>query len=209
MEHITYNMEHRTWNKKQEKELGVSSAAPCPGGFSLVETIVAIAILSVAIIAPMSLARQGLSGAAYARDQVTAFYLAQEAIEFARNTRDNNNLQDKSGSSSWLSGLGFCMAPNRCGIDVTAAAASQVVDCSVIGNCLLTFNTVDGIYGLRQGGSWRNTIFTRTLQIASFTVNGDSNAADLTATVTWMSGKISKSLTVSEKIFDWFPKPAQ
>ncbi len=42
-------------------------------GFSIVETIVAIAILSLAVVAPLTLAERGLSSSVYARDQVTAW----------------------------------------------------------------------------------------------------------------------------------------
>src|SRR3989338_617192 len=78
-------------------------------GFSLVETIVAIAILTFAMVAPLSLAQRGLNASIYARDQITAFYLAQEAIEYVRNVRDTNNLEGFSGGAAWLSGLEECI----------------------------------------------------------------------------------------------------
>lgn len=59
---------------------------------TLVETLVAISILAVAIVAPMTLTMQSLSAAYYARDQVIASNLAQEAIEAVRAVRDHNIL---------------------------------------------------------------------------------------------------------------------
>src|SRR3989338_6485255 len=68
-------------------------------GFTLVETLVAVMLLSVAVVAPMSLAARSLGSAYYARDQITAFYLAQEAIEALRSIRDSQILII-AGSSS-------------------------------------------------------------------------------------------------------------
>ena len=47
-------------------------------GFTLIETLVAISLLMVAIVAPMSLTARSLATAYYARDQITAFHLAQK-----------------------------------------------------------------------------------------------------------------------------------
>ncbi len=61
-------------------------------GFTLVETLVAITILLLAIGGPMFAVSQSLKSSYYARDQITAFYLAQDAIEYIRNLRDENAL---------------------------------------------------------------------------------------------------------------------
>jgi prepilin-type N-terminal cleavage/methylation domain-containing protein len=187
-------------------------------GFSIVETIVAIAILAVAIVAPLSLAQRGLNASIYARDQVTAFYLAQEAIEYVRNVRDNNNLLGRSGSNDWLKDLENCNG-QTCGLDVTIAPPT-IITCAGAGSdrCLLVFNATTGIYGdfgLRAPGGtlssgWQATSFTRTLQISPFSIGTDNNAAaDLAVTVSWRSGPIQKSLTLNDKIFDWFPAPVE
>ena len=178
-------------------------------GFSLVETIVAIAILSLAMVAPLSLAQKSLNAAMYAKDQVTAFYLAQEAIEYARNIRDNNSLNNLSGGGSWLSGLDNCIYPKMCGIDVTIGS---IVDCSSNPNlCKVTFNPTSnvGVYGLQTGGVWKKTSFSRNLQITKAAVGADFNGeADLVATVSWQTGLISKNIQIQEKLFNWFPPPA-
>ena len=70
----------------------ISTTKTSQAGMTLIETLVAITILTVAIVSPMSLTMQSLSASYYARDQVIAFNLAQEAIESLRARRDANIL---------------------------------------------------------------------------------------------------------------------
>jgi type II secretory pathway pseudopilin PulG len=49
-------------------------------GFTLLETLVAVSVLMIAITATFTAAQSGLSAAIEAKDQVVAFYLAQEAV---------------------------------------------------------------------------------------------------------------------------------
>ncbi len=51
-------------------------------GFTLVETLVAITVLLVGIIGPIYIATEGIKAAMYAKDQVIAGYLAQDALEY-------------------------------------------------------------------------------------------------------------------------------
>jgi prepilin-type N-terminal cleavage/methylation domain-containing protein len=76
-------------------------------GFSMIETLVAITMLTLAVTAPLTLAGQGLIAANYAKDQVTAFNLAQEAIELVRFHRDNQLIAIGRGTSSadWLTNI--------------------------------------------------------------------------------------------------------
>ena len=66
-------------------------------GFTLIETLAAIMLITVSIVAPMELTVQSLSAAYYARDQITASNLAQEGIEAVRAVRDANVLKIAEG----------------------------------------------------------------------------------------------------------------
>lgn len=165
-------------------------------GFTFVETLVAIAILLMAIVAPLTLASQGLAASRVARDQVIATYLAQEVIEFARNARDSNTLE----GNSWLADLDDCIG-GPCMLDVPAG---EIAPCPG-GNCdPLTFDGATGFYGLSpedEVGDITTTKFTRSLSIVIDAENPSETL--LTATVSWKDGLASRSLSVEESLLDW------
>ncbi len=70
-------------------------------GFTLIETLVAIAILLIALTAPLTLASRSISYTSMARDQIIASYLAFDAME-ATLARKQSNV---SAGEEWDSGL--------------------------------------------------------------------------------------------------------
>ena len=77
-------------------------------GFTLIETIVAITILMISIVGPLALASKGIVYAEYVRDEITAFNLAQEAMESIRNIRDENISNRLPGG--WLLDIDKCLS---------------------------------------------------------------------------------------------------
>ena len=59
-------------------------------GFTLVEALTAIFILTFVIVGLMTVVSSSLFAARYARDEVTANYLLQEVIDYVRNDRDTS-----------------------------------------------------------------------------------------------------------------------
>lgn len=70
-------------------------------GFTLIETIVAIFLLTVGVTGAFSLMQKVTSFASVSSSQLTASYLAQEGIETVRNIRDTNYLK----SEVWDNGI--------------------------------------------------------------------------------------------------------
>jgi prepilin-type N-terminal cleavage/methylation domain-containing protein len=73
--------------KFKQKNKGQTVLSPSKG-FTLVETLVAIAIFTMSILGLMSVMAQGISDTTYAKQKIIATYLAQEGIEYVRNMRD-------------------------------------------------------------------------------------------------------------------------
>ena len=176
-------------------------------GFTLIETLVAITVLTVAISAPLSLASQSLSTAYTARDQVTAFHLAQEAVEAVRAQRDHNILDNlKNGSNTdWLDGLiveaiGDPVKPFM--VD-SLSPVKNFIECTSdnpISCTNLLFDDTTGFYGHTNGVQSR---FKRYVTITE--IPGTSlEEARIRSTVEWSSGVTNtRKVVVEENIYNW------
>jgi len=114
-------------------------------GFTLIETLVAITILTLAISGPLFTANRAIVAAENARDQLTALYLAQEGVEYVRMMRDNSYLaayRDESGTDvsiiawdNFINGLSGsssvrqCRAPKFCTLDPVQGSISPLASC--------------------------------------------------------------------------------
>lgn len=173
------------------------------GGFTFVETLVAIAVLLLAIAGPLFLASQGLRAARIARDQVNANYLAQEAIEYIRYKRDTNVLQN----NDWMTLLSPCVEPNACVLDIFT---NTITNCTDKGGCPVLFHEGTGKYGygdddgFLEGGTipsdWIATKFTRDITITDIVAGRE---AEIAVTVSWQDGMIERSYTLRENILNW------
>ena len=198
---LNYSLQNgfTTTSEKRNKSLFLfrSSAvgAKPRRGFTLIETFVATAVLLVSLAGPLSIAAQALRSSYYARDQVTAFYLAQEGLEYVRAKRDQNYLANPA--NPWLTGISDCVSPAVCTIDFpnfthTVCTGSPVVcPALLLNDTTRLFNTVSGT----------PSIFTRKLTILP--IAGTSDEVEVTVTVSWVSAGINRSFDISEHIFDW------
>jgi len=168
-------------------------------GFTLIETMVAVSLLSLAIVAPMSLASQSLASAYYARDQVTAFYLAQEAIESVRSIRDGNILQNSQGNTvNLLNGI-----PVGTPFLIDTRNNQTWTTCTT--NPLKTDGNFYG-YGTdpcnESEVGWTPSYFRRTV-LAQF-IPGTTDEIKVTVTISWTSGAFNgRSFSISENLYRW------
>lgn len=170
-------------------------------GFTLIETFVAISILTISIVAPMTLAAKSLSISYYVRDEVTASYLAQEAIETIRNVRDSNILNDLLTSSGIDQMTGI---PSSAGAKFTVDA--HVSGASAMQLCPTTCPPVQSngtFYGYPDGfGTWVPTRFTRT--VTATYVDAQKNDLRLVVGVTWTTGGFqTRKVTIAENLYRW------
>ncbi len=184
----------------------INSKAQKKRGFSLVETLVAISILMISIAGPMVLVGNGIRSSAFARDQVTAFYLAQDAIEAVRYLRDNNRIAKVESSDpdsvAWDTLTSYSCTPSSpCGIDT-----NRIYDGNTSG--LISTETDDdkllidsqGRYGYTSGDP---TIFRRWITITPVPGNEDKEV-EIVVTVDWSSGIIARKFSIRENLFYWY-----
>jgi Tfp pilus assembly protein PilV len=136
-------------------------------GFTLLEALMAVSILMVAVVAPITVSQKGLSSAVYAKSQMIASYLAQDAIEYIKNVRDQTAIQNNFEWDRALGNGGYfnkCLAPNGCMINTIKNAitenTSAVLDYS---NTSFLYKDSNGFYGYGAGGEVTN--FTRQIKI--------------------------------------------
>ncbi len=177
-------------------------------GFTLVETLVAILILTMALAGPIAIAEGDLHATLIAKDQITAYYLAQDAIEYVRSVRDSNNLSGNSSNATWLTGLSSCINANvggtaQCTIDSLNAT---VAACPTGGCPILNYDSVTngGYFNYNAGSA---SIFTRTVSILTpVPIPSGSNPfeAVVTVKVSWNdTARITRSVQVQENLFNW------
>lgn len=158
-------------------------------GFTLLETLVAISILTLSIAGAFTSAQSGLSSAILARDQIIAFQLGQEAVELVRNIRDNNTYL----GNNWLIGLQSCINTD-CFADVTNPSVPLGV-CT--GGCKV-FKDGNGFYV--QGGGGNPTGFTRIVRIEPIDLDQE---VKVIVEMSWSKGLINRTFEINEHMFNW------
>jgi prepilin-type N-terminal cleavage/methylation domain-containing protein len=169
-------------------------------GFTLVEAMVAIAILSISITGPLVIAQKGIASAVYSRDQVTAFYLAQEAVEYVRNARDTN----RNNGLDWKTGLGECVALN-CTIDATQDISLESAIATVASGPSnpISLNKSSGLYGYSAAVGWTPTLFRRLVSISS-PAGAEDREIIVSVKVSWSTTLFApqKEFSVKEILFN-------
>lgn len=163
----------------------------------MVETLVAVAILILAVAGPLVVVGRSLQGHNNAINQTTAEYLAQEAIEIVRNRRDQNLIHLSGHDPSPLTGGWMNGFPSSCSSSCLVQAMGNTFP-SGDSDTLLHLN--DGVYGYSGGTA---TTFRRTVTI---TGTGNPNERLVEVTITWElvpgTGRMG-TFTAREYIYNW------
>lgn len=163
-------------------------------GFTLIEAIVAIGVISVGFVGALVILSRSASQAGFLRERIIASHLAAEGIEVIKNIRDTNWL--KPSQTDWLSGLG----------DTSNGLVdfdSQSFKTSSYNSCL---NYANGFY--RHGTSAPcNTVFKRHIVLTkkSEIISGRSiNFLEVQSIVDWQEkGQAKPPITVIDHLYDW------
>lgn len=147
------------------------------GGFSLIEVMLSVFLLSAGMFAAISLIGGALRESLDSRNQLIASLLAQEGVELVRNIRDNNWA---SGAPDSFSNMPTATADN-CVINYNSAALLN-------GNCArtITQETLSYNGGFYNTGAAAPTKFKRKIVIVYDTgAFSTANTATLTSMVIW------------------------
>lgn len=158
-------------------------------GFTLLEAITAIFLLTVGIGGISGLISQLITASNISSQRLIAAYLAQEGIEIVRNIRDTNLLQ----GNNWDAGLNNCQT--GCEVDYTFTNKENPSLPSYDTGHFLNIDA-KGFYSYSEGTP---TIFKRKIQI----IEPQSNIMEVKVEVSWEERGRSYQLTAQENLYNW------
>lgn len=141
-------------------------------GFTIIETLVAVTILMISIAGPLTIAQKSLNASIYARDQVTASFLAQDFIEKIKNER-SNALMSGTVFNTWVTNYN-----NPCSVSTTLRVQT------------------DGYLDVGGGGTISKFKCVITLTSVS------QNQAKAEVFISWNNGSISNVVKLQNYLFN-------
>lgn len=184
--------------------------------FTLVETMIAVTILTLAVAGPLFTASRVIVAAQTARDQLTASYLAQEGVEYVRAMRDGSYLFAYRGgggdvstvawneflASSDATSIAECRAPSVCSLDPTLTmgygTGLALLHCGNNG-CPQLYLLNNGAYTVRDTLGGTATSFSRSVQV----VYVSDTEEKVISRVSWTFHGIPYSVTASDHLTPW------
>lgn len=159
-------------------------------GFTLLEVLFALLVMTVAIIGVFSLVQQTTSFLPLSGQRLVASYLAQEGIEIVRNLRDTNKIK----GNDWLTGLTGCAS----GCEADYSSQSLV---SWTGRYLLNNNSFYN-YTVGQATNYQRRIILTT-EDALENPDPDTDILKIEVQVSWHEKGRTHSFSATEKIYNW------
>jgi len=152
-------------------------------GFTMIEVIIAVFVLSLAGIGTFILIQQTLVGASQNRLQLTAYYLGQEGMEIVRNIRDRNWLQGQG----WTTGLAVNEDWQEADYQSAALVSSQDRIFKVDSN---------GFYNYSTGS---DTLFKREIRVIQL-----ADCLQVEVVIEWVVKGETRTVEVKDFLYNWY-----
>lgn len=224
-------MHFRRWRHNEQQNNMQKFYTQKNRGFTLVETMVAIFILTLALGALLSVTSNSFYSSRYAKNEITATYLLQEPIDFIRNDRDTIAFQSVEDSTATVSGWKaflakygyvegsgptFCFAPEGCYFEpalyptlLSIFACTPSSSGTIDGCPILNYNedaTASGYYTY-QTTNTIPSLFRRKVQMAvnlnNVDADGHPEEVDIKVTVEWKNGNLLRTRTLQASLLNW------
>lgn len=208
--------------KNYELKIKTKNKSKSDGGFTIIETLVALSIFTLSILGILVATSFGISDSTFVKNRLTATYLAQEGLELVHNVRDAQSLYaDASPWTTFLSSLSSCVpTPTSSGCDIDPRASlsggpmtysgspTPVLACPLAG-CSIVYDDSTGFYK-RSNDS--EAVFKRYITIGgsnplwiNYNPDGEVNVV---STVVFSYGGSTGTVSVSENLLNWInPAP--
>ncbi|MEK7078247.1 MAG: prepilin-type N-terminal cleavage/methylation domain-containing protein [Patescibacteria group bacterium] len=169
-------------------------------GFTLIEAIVAIGVISVGFVGALVILSKSASQAGFLRERIIASHLAAEGIEVIKNIRDTNWLVNRD----WKAGLAD--TPNAI---VSYNSGSVIIEADSSRWCL-SYGLDNGFYKYKHSYPC-NTIFKRHIVLTTKTMEAYPWETDpeklkyleIQSIVTWQEKGQIKTIQVIDNLYNW------
>lgn len=211
-------------NKQQKNKEYIVKKRNSNSGFTIVEALVAVFLLSVSVSSMLGVNAASSSTAKYANNEITANYLLQEAIDSIRNSRDTIAFQKINGGTweSFLNQYGYntlteertkCFSTDGCTISVQNFDPSlgdqglNIVGCNT--ECPSfkyddsgedSGGTLQPFYYYAEEGEISN--FKRTIKM-DIDIGNNPDEITIIARVDWFNGESAKFQTLESYLLNW------
>lgn len=158
-------------------------------GFTIIELIISIFILSVAVVGIFSAFSVVTILTSDSSDRLAGTYLAQEGMEIVRNIRDTNwlSMGSSSPNATWVDGLDCALGCEAdYATDTGLDGARVMTPWAGTGNSLYINNT-SGFYGYDTNNASK-TKFKRKIVITPISIEefgGSDDVIEVTVQVSW------------------------
>ncbi len=195
--------------------------------FTLLEVLVAVLLLSFTVAALLTLVSDSVTSATYGKNDITATYMGQEALDYFRNVRDTQLHQGavistwddflRGVDSSFVNEFGDpvggvdCYSQTGCELDIfglNLPGAVPFVRGCALGCTEIKKVILGGIphYTINRSSSGTPTSFVRTIKLKQPTGSAFSKGTDVLlveVTVTWHNGVSLRSKIFTETLYNW------
>ncbi len=155
-------------------------------GQVLVETMVALGVVTIALLGMLSLLSSSIGVNRVISDQYIAAYLASEGIEVVKNIIDTNVVQGRAYNNDLLDCVTGCMFQYNSIIPITSPSIQ------------IRFDSSSGLYSYDSGSP---TGFSRNVVI-QFGESADELV--VTSSVTWVSrGNVDRQIDLEDHFYNW------
>lgn len=179
-------------------------------GYSLVEVLVAITVLLIALVGPLTIAHSGLKRANESKGNTAAVFLAQEGIEAVVKLRENDalnasgydNLSEVWGDVSSLASLCPVDGAYNCGVLIAedgTISTGSFYRCSG-SNCEMDYSSSARV-PYKQGASGEATPYTRYI-----TMTITNEYARVRSEVSWGSDA-SERIVLESYVYNSYYEP--
>ena len=170
----------------------------------MIEMLIAMAIFTSSITGLIVVTSSGIANVNFAKNKLTATYLAQEGIEVIRNLRDRFYSLDNS--SDWnffidtvLVNIGCLIPDNQYGCQIGNVQNDIITPCGS-DNCIgypLQYDPNTGFYTSTTPGTGLR--FFRTIKVESM----GADEIRVTSEVVWNQGLRTRRVSATENLFGW------